>query len=156
MGGTKIVVVQLKELIKTAIFALIGIILIVMLIYFFLPRSSEGNETSMGTSMETSMGSSTGIVKFVAGTYSSQILLHNTPVRIQVTVSETEIVAIELKDMAEIQEVFFPLVTPTFEVLSREIIAQQSTAIALYSNALVTSQILVDAVEKALDEARIA
>lgn len=152
MGGTKIVVVQLKELIKTAIFALIGIVLIVMLIYFFLPRSSEGHETSMEVSTETSIE----ISKFVAGTYSSQILLHNTPVRVQVVVSETEIIAIELKDMAEVQEVFFPLVTPTFEVLSREIIAHQSTDIPLYSNALITSQILVEAVERALEEARIA
>ena len=38
MGGTRIIVVQLKQLIKTAIFSVIGLILIVMLIYLFVPK----------------------------------------------------------------------------------------------------------------------
>ena len=138
MGGTKIVVLQLKELIKAAVCVLVGIVLLIMLIYFFLPKDKSGEET-------------TG---YIPGTYSSQVILHNSPVSVEVTVTEDQITSIELKNMAEIQEVFYPLLTPTFENISAEVIKYQSTNLEISSETQFTSQILLEAVEMALNEAR--
>ena len=43
MGSTKFVVVKAKELIKTAVFAVLGVIIIVGLITFFLHMGDEEN-----------------------------------------------------------------------------------------------------------------
>ena len=138
MGGTKIVVLQLKELIKAAVYALVGIVLLVMLIYFFLPKDKTSEET-------------TG---FIPGTYSSEVILHNSPVSVEVTVTEDRIASIELKNMAEIQEVFYPLINPTFENISAEIIRNQTTDIAVSTETQYTSFVLIEAVKNALNEAR--
>ena len=45
MAKTKIVVIQMKELIYTAIFAGLGILLIVLLIIMFFPSREEKNKT---------------------------------------------------------------------------------------------------------------
>ena len=47
MAKTKIVVIQMKELIYTAIFAGLGILLIVLLIIMFFPSREEKNKTSL-------------------------------------------------------------------------------------------------------------
>ena len=137
MGGTKIFVVQLKELIKMAIFGLIGISLIIMLIYFFIPKDKTDSASAI----------------YNAGTYSSEVVLHNSPVNILVTVSETEITAIELKNMAEVQEVFYPLFQPTIETLSKEIIEKQSLNISVSSDTQFTSHVILSAVNSALEKA---
>lgn len=139
MGGTKIVVLQLRELIKTAIFALVGIVLIIMLIYFFFPKDKTKD----------------AVTRYIPGTYSSQLTLNSDPVQIDVTVTETEITSIELKNMAEVAEVFYPLITPTFEDVSQAIIKAQSLDIPVSADTQFTSQVLLDAVSDALDQAAI-
>lgn len=136
--GTKIVVVQLKELIKTAVFAVVGIALIVLLIYLFIPKNDEAEAS------------------YMPGTYSAEIILHNNPVLVQVTVSENEIASIELLNMGETQEVFYPLFQTAIDELSEEIINSQSLDVALSSDKSMTEQILIKAVDKALEQARIA
>lgn len=135
--GTKIVVVQLKELIKTAIFAVIGIALIVLLIYFFIPK--EGKTEAL----------------YVPGTYSSEIVLHNNPVSVEVTVSDNMITGIQLMNMGQTQEVFYPLFEPTMEELAQEIIDNQSTDVSTSTDVSVTSKIILDAVDMALEQAKV-
>lgn len=135
--GTKIVVVQLKELIKTAIFAVIGIALIGFLIYFFIPKDDKAQ------------------AMYVPGTYSSEIVLHNNPVSINVTVSEDEITDIQMVNMGETQEVFYPLFQPAIEELAQEIIDKQSLDVSTTSDTSVTSRILLDAVGAALEQAKV-
>lgn len=134
--GTKIIVVQLKELIKTAVFAVIGILLIILLIYFFIPK--DNNKQAL----------------YIPGIYSSEIVLHNNPVSIEVTVSENEIEDIQLMNMGETQEVFYPLFEPAMEELAKEIIDRQSLEVSTSTDTSVTSQILLDAVGSALEKAK--
>ena len=41
MKGTKIIVIKLRELIKTALFITVGIILLIALIYLFMPKNAD-------------------------------------------------------------------------------------------------------------------
>lgn len=139
MSSTKFVVVQLKELIKTAVFVLLGILLIALLVYLFIPKTKTDSATL-----------------YTPGTYKSAIMLHDTPVDIQVTVTDKEITKVELVNLGETQEVFFPLVRPTMESLADEIIETQSTDVAVSADSPITSQIILSAVENAVSQARLA
>lgn len=135
--GTKIVVVHLKQLIKTALVAIVGIIVIVFLIFLFIPKEDKSQAI------------------YEPGTYSSQIILHNNPVSIEVTVSKDEIMDIQMLNMGETQEVFYPLFEPALEDLASAIIENQSTDVSVENDASVTNEILINAVDAALEQAKV-
>ena len=142
MAKTRIIVVQMKEIIRTAIFALIGLVLIIFLIWAIVPSRSDA-------------GAGAHIVgPFVPGAYTSYIIIHNHPISVVVTVDENYITGIELQNMAQTQEVFFPLIRPTMYALSEEIIRHQTTAIVPPLEVSHTSRILLDAVNSALMQAK--
>jgi len=138
MVKSRFVVLQMKDIVRTGIFVLIGLALLIVLILAIMPRSS-------GTDM--------GARNFVPGTYTSYIILHNRPISVSVTVDEDSIIDISLSDMAEIQEVFYPLIRPTMASLSQQVIDRQSTNIETPVEAAVTSRILLDAIDSALMQA---
>jgi uncharacterized protein with FMN-binding domain len=143
VGGTKIFVLQLKDVIKTILFAVLGLVLILLLIYLFVPRNS--NEPA----------ATTGEAAYVPGSYAAEIILHNSPVEISVTVSDEEILSVTMTNMAETQEVFYPLFQPVMETLSKDIVEYQTTQLEPSVDYPITSQILLDAVQSALDKAKV-
>jgi len=141
MGGTKIMVVQMKEVIKSAVFVVAGLILIIMLIYFFIPK---GRNSAPG------MDDGTAALLYMPGTYSAQIVLNNEPVDVHVTLSEERIEDITIDELADSQELFYPLINPTLDELASEILATQSLEVADSSENVVTRQVLLDAIAKAV------
>lgn len=139
MGGTKIMVFHLREIIRTVIFAIIGIIAIIVLVYLFLPRNKPVQERNAAV--------------YLPGTYISQITLKKEPVNVEVKVSDKEIISIELKNMAETQEVFYPLVKPAMERLAAEIVESQNLNVHISSEDSVTSSVLLQAIKDALNQA---
>ncbi len=139
MGGTKIVVFQLKEIIKNVAFVAIGLILIVFLILIFMPRGKTENPESAAL--------------YEPGTYYSEIILYNNPVKVAVTVDENEIVSINLENMDEIQTVFYPLFQPTMDTLAQEIITTQNLNVPITRDTAYTEEILIKAIRSALDKA---
>jgi uncharacterized protein with FMN-binding domain len=141
VSGTKIFVLQLKDVIKTIVFAVLGLVLILLLIYLFVPRTSSAPQAPVGAA-------------YMPGTYSAEIILHNAPVEISVTVSDQEILSVTMTNLAETQEVFYPLFQPVMETLSRDIVEYQTTKLEPSVDYPITSQILLDAAQTALDKAR--
>ncbi|MCL2170817.1 MAG: hypothetical protein FWB71_01590 [Defluviitaleaceae bacterium] len=138
---TRIVVLQMKDIVRTAIIAAVGLALVILLIWAIVP--------SRGTQQEAqAMGA------FVPGSYTAYIVIHNRPISVVVTVDEDSILNVELLNMAETQEVFYPLLRPTMERLSAEIVRYQSTEISAPLEISVTSRILLDAVNHALNQAK--
>lgn len=134
--STKIVVVKLREVIKKTILALIGLLILGAIFYFFLPKSNNKQAT------------------YNPGTYSSEIILHSNPVLVEVTVSKDEILDISLLNMGETQEVFYPLFERSIDGIAKQIIDNQSTIISSETDKSMTTQILVKAVDKALEKAK--
>ena len=85
---TKIVVLHVKELIYTGIFAALGILFIILLIIMFLPK--EEKKETMSTVMQTTENS------YVPGVYTTSLILNDNVVEIEVTVDEKNINAIRL------------------------------------------------------------
>jgi uncharacterized protein with FMN-binding domain len=134
----------MKDIIRTGIFVLIGIILLVALIWAIMPRG--GPEAAIGADFGN----------FIPGTYTSYIILHNRPVGISVTVDEDRILDIVLSEMDEAVEVFYPLIRPTMVNLSAQVISTQSTEIQAPPETLHTTRILLDAINLAIYQAQVA
>lgn len=130
--SSKIFVVKLRDIIKTAVLALVGIIIIVGVIAFF---SGDGKG------------------KYKEGTYYSQIVLQGKPVELSVSVNKNEILSISLDTLSETQEVFYPTFSECIEDIASQVVAMQSTDIELEKNYEVTGSILLDAVDTALEQA---
>jgi uncharacterized protein with FMN-binding domain len=139
MGGTRIVVLQLKDVIKTILFAILGLAVLLLLIYLFVPR----NKTEPAASTQ-----------YIPGVYSAQILLNDSPVDVQVVVSEDKILSVTMSTLAETVEAFYPLLRPAMDILSKEIVEYQTTRIRPSSDYPITGQLLLDTVQTALDKAR--
>ena len=138
MVKSRFVVLQMKDIVRTGIFVAIGLVLLIVLIWAIMPR---GRDADMGAR------------NFVPGTYTSYIIIHNRPIGVSVTVDEDSIIDISLSEMAESQEVFYPLIRPTMAVLSQEVIDRQTTNIETPIEAAITSRILLDAINNALMQA---
>ena len=137
---TKIVVLHMKELIYTAIFAGLGILLVVLFFFMFLP-GKEKERTA-----ET--------MKYAAGVYTSSILFQDSTLEVQVIVDENRIQSVSLVNLSETVETMYPLVKPALEQMAEQIIKNQSVERISYNpDNQYTSIMLLNAVEKALEKA---
>ena len=136
---TKIVVLHMKEIVYTAIFAVLAIVLIILLIFMFRPKSQE-------TSAEAE--------KYVPGVYTSTVTLNNTALEVEVTVDESHINSIRFSNLDESIATMFPLIQPAIEDIAEQVYDKQSLNDIRYSEENpYTSQIIIDAIEEALKKA---
>lgn len=137
---TKIVVLHLKELIYTAIFAVLGILLILLLVFMFLPDSK--NKTTKET------------MKYTAGVYTSSIQLNDNAIDVEVMVDSTHITSISLVNLDETTAAMYPLMQPALDNLSQQIYKNQSLEnISYEEDNQYTSMVLLKAIQSALDKA---
>lgn len=129
---TRIYVVRLKEIIKICV----AFILLVLIGGGLVKVLTAGSRPT-----------------YSPGTYSAQIVLHNSPVSVDVTVSRHSIEQVELNNMSQTQEVFYPLFGSSIQEIAEQVVAQQSTDIELTENNMVTGGIILDAVRMALEQA---
>ena len=136
---TKIVVLHMKEIIYTAIFAVLAIILILLFLFMFLPEKGD---------------SSADTTKYVPGIYSSSMTLNNTALEVEVTVDESHINSIRFSNLDESVETMYPLIQPTLEHIADQVYEQQSLESISYSeDNPYTSQVIVNAIDTALEKA---
>ena len=143
---TKIVVLHVKELIYTGIFAVLGILFIILLIIMFLPKGEKKNTFSSMTQSSTNT--------FVPGVYTTSLILNDNVVEIEVTVDDTIINSIRLVNLDEAVTTMYPLIQPSFEDLANQIITNQSLDGITYSeDSKYTSMILLNAITASLEKA---
>lgn len=145
MGNkTKIVVLRLKEIIYTGIFAFLGILFIVLLIIMFFPEKKA----------DPSPASQASDSRYRAGIYRHTLTLGSQTVDIAVTVDENNINSIEIVNLDETVETMYPLLEPAFENLVGQILSSQSMDGITYSEeSKYTSLVLLDGIREALSKA---
>ena len=142
----KIVVLHVKELIYTGIFAALGILFIILLIIMFLPK--EEKKETLSTVTQTTENS------YVPGVYTTSLILNDNVVEIEVTVDEKNINSIRLVNLDEAVATMYPLIQPSFEDLADQIIKNQSLEGITYADdSKYTSMILLDAITSSLNKA---
>lgn len=147
---TKIVVLHSKEVIYTAIFALLGILLIILLFCMFSPKNKAEQKESAKTA--DAAGS-----LYIPGVYTSSIVLNNSVVDIEVAVDENNINSIALVNLDETVAAMYPLIKPSFEEITAQIYKTQSMDGISYSDDnKYTSLVLITAIQDALGKAAAA
>lgn len=142
---TKIVVLHLKELIYTGIFALLGILFIVLLIIMFVPKDKE-EPTSPEIPEEN----------YIPGIYTTSLVLNDNVVDVEVVVDETNINDISIVNLDEAVTTMFPLLEPSFDELANQILQNQSLENITYSSDnKYTSMVLLNAIKASLDKAAV-
>ena len=136
VGNTKFVVVKARELVKTAIFAVLGIIIIAGLIAFFLHMG--GDET-------------TGMYR--DGTYYGQVETGGAVTEIAVVIEKGAIADISVKETEEAVAVFYPLLEPTVAEIGKMVVASQSVTAEVSPEKEHTASLILDAVAACLKDA---
>ena len=143
---TKIIVLHVKELIYTGIFAVLGILFIVLLIIMFLPKEEKKAAVSTVTQSATNT--------YIPGVYTTSLILNDNVVEIEVTVDEKNINSIRLINLDEAVATMYPLIQPSFEDLADQIITNQSLeGISYPDDSKYTSMILLDAITSSINKA---
>ena len=138
---TRIVVFHMKEIIYTAIFAALGILLVLLLLFMFLPDHSGKKQTSK---------------EYTPGIYTASMTLNNTPLEVEVSVDKNHINSIRFSNLDETVTAMFPLIQPAIEDIADQIYESQSLDdVALSEETPYTSQIILDAIKEAVEKAAV-
>ena len=139
---TRIVVLHMREVIYTAIFAALAILLILLLVFMF--RSGKEDSAAQET------------MKYVSGVYTSSIVLNNQTMDLKVVVDDNRINAISLDNLDETAATMYPLMQPALDHISQQIYEKQSTENITYEEAnQYTSVVLLNAIKNALSRAEV-
>ncbi|MCI5623682.1 MULTISPECIES: hypothetical protein [Anaerostipes] len=104
---TKIVVFKARELIYTGIFVVLGILLILLLIFMFIP-SKEQKKTKQTSG-------------YIDGTYTSPLKLGENELELRVTVKNQKPQSVTLKHLNKSIKTMYPLVEPSLEEINKQL-----------------------------------
>ncbi|XCP86726.1 hypothetical protein ABXS75_08025 [Roseburia hominis] len=136
---TKIIVLHMREIIYTAIFAVLGIVILCLLFFMFFSGEKK---------------SAAGQKKYAPGIYTSTVTLNNTNLEVEVAVDKQKINSIRISNLDETVTAMYPLIQPAIEELADQILESQSLDnIQLSEDNPYTSQILLNAIDEALKKA---
>ena len=140
---TKIIVLHMKEVVYSAIFLVLLIILGVLIFFMF----------GSGKSQAVSTGSNS---RYTPGVYRTSIQLNSNTFDVEVTVDADRIQAIHLSNLSESTSAMFPLVEPVLDSLSSQIYSSQSLENLSYpSDQKYTSAMLIQAIKEAVGKAEV-
>lgn len=135
----KIVVLHMKELLYTGLFLILGILFVVIIILMF-----SGKDSALVSDD-----------KYTPGQYTTTLTFNGNVMDVMVTVDETSITSIELDNLEESISVMYPLMEPTLDELSAQILESQSLENLSYGeDNQYTSMLLLDAIASSLEQAK--
>lgn len=143
---TKIVVLHMKELIYTGIFAALGILFIVLLVMMFLPGKEKANSSDTPVA--------TGSI-YIPGIYTTELILGGQTVDVEVIVEEDMISSIRLVNLSEAVTTMYPLLEPTFDSICSQVYETQSLEeISYTADSKYTTLVLLEAIDNSLEKAK--
>ncbi len=136
---TKIVVLHMKEIVSTAVFIILGILLLILFSFMFFPKKEKPASNQS---------------EYIPGIYTSAVNINDTQLQIEVSVDSSHINAISFSNLEESVSVMYPLIQPSIEYIAEQIYETQSLEnIQLSEDSPYTSQLILRAIEQALTKA---
>ena len=146
---TKIVVLHMKEVVYTAVFLALALILLVVFLIMFSGKKDSEKKTSVTTA------ASAENARYIPGIYTSTISLGNQTFDVQVNVEQDRITAISLNNLSETTAAMYPLMEPALDSIASQIYVNQTTEGLIYGeDDRYTSELLVSAINQALEQAQ--
>lgn len=138
MAKTKIVIIQLKEIIYTAIFVGLGIILILFLVFMFLPKNKDTKPTNQ-------------IGQYIPGVYTEELVLGDTILNIEVVVDANHINSVTVANLSESITTMYPLISPAIKELETQLVNNVSIDdIKISESSKYTQLLLLETIDKIL------
>ncbi len=158
MSRTRIVIFQLKEIIYTAIFAGLGILLLILLFFMFWPdKEKDSADVSSPSSISkdrTEDSASTSSGTYIAGIYTSELKLGDSTLDLQVSLDEDRVKSVEIINLKESVETMYPLIKPAVKDISDQLTQNVSPEeVVLSDDSPYTSQLILDTVCQIMEEA---
>ena len=108
MSKTKIVVLRMKEVVYTAVFVGLGILLLIVLFFMFGRQNSPKSEsTQSNISNESSTYKNDAVYR--AGIYESQFVIGENTINLEVALDEEQVKSVKVKNLDESVETMYPL-----------------------------------------------
>ncbi len=140
MANTKIVVIQLKEIIYTVIFVALGILLILLLISMFKPDKKDSQETS---------------ALYKPGKWATAVELSDAVINLEVVLDEDHINSVNIINLDETVTAMYPLVQPSLEKINLQLSEGiPLDEITLSEDSKYTETLLIDAIATVLEKAK--
>ena len=152
---TKIVVLHMKELIYTCIFAALGILFIILLVMMFLPDDGDTTGGTPGNTADNGVIPGASETVYIPGIYTTELILGGHTVDVEVIVETNAISSIRLVNLSDAITTMYPLLQPTFDSICTQVYETQSLEdISYTADTKYTSLVLLEAVRSSLDKAR--
>lgn len=137
---THIIILHMKEIIYTIIFAILTLLLVILLIYMF---SRQKTEDTMAA-----------IPEYTPGVYTTSINLGNTSVGVEVTVTQNGLADAGLCNIDEATALSYPLLETCMKDISKQIKENVPLNKISYSSSnQYTASLLLEAINRALSQA---
>ncbi len=141
MSKTKIVVLHMKEIIYTAIFVGLGILLILLLVFMFLPKNTDST-------------SDNDAPIYKAGVYTSQMTLNNATLNLEVVVDQDHINSVRFVNLDQDVSTMYPLVQPALEEIADQLYSDVPVDdIVIGDDSKYTSIKILDTIKETLKKA---
>lgn len=143
MSKTKIVILRFKEIIYTAIFAGLGILLIILLIFMFLPGKEKKDAVN-------------DTAKYTPGVWKSELTIGETSLDIEVVVDENHINAVNITNLNETVTTSYPLLKPSIDDIESQLCKTGDiNSVKLSESSKYTQTVLLDAIKVTLEKAEV-
>ena len=166
-SNTKIVVLRSREVVYTLVLLFVVALIIAVAISLFMPAqnntgnnvpAAKNNEENTQDPESTEESSSTATEsQYVPGIYTSTLQLGNTNLELRITVDQDHINSISFANIDESVATMYPLMEPSLNELSTQIISNQSMENISYSDEnRYTSMLLMQAITETLEMAKVS
>ena len=144
MSNTKIVVLRMKEIIYTVVFAGLGILLLVVLFFMFWSGDEDKETTGMVSSEEKI---------YSAGIYTKEMSLGDSKVELQVTLDEDRVKAVTIVGLDETVSAMYPLMKPSVENISNQLAAGVDIdSVELSDESQYTEKMIINEIKEIVNE----
>ncbi len=144
MSRTRIVILQMREIIYTAVFVGLGILLLIILFFMFWPDGKDENK-------EQADNGKTAV--YEAGVYSKQMTVGDSVINLQVVLDEEQVKSVEMINLDDTVSAMYPLMKPSVESISNQLASGVSLdEVVLSDEGQYTEKLILNEVDSVLDE----
>lgn len=144
MSQTKIVILQMKEIIYTAIFIGLGLLLVLLLLLMFHPGKEKDSTPPLSTNEPL----------YTPGIYTTELTLGNHTVNLEVLLDSDHVSGIQLTTLDESVTTMYPLLEPVVEDISTQLSSGVTLDnVVLSTESQYTQMLILQAVDETLEKA---
>lgn len=144
MSRTRIVILQMREIIYTAVFVGLGILLLIILFFMFWPDGKDENK-------EQADNGKTAV--YEAGVYSKQMTVGDSVINLQIVLDEEQVKSVEMINLDDTVSAMYPLMKPSVESISNQLASGVSLdEVVLSDEGQYTEKMILNEVDSVLDE----